>query len=404
MKCILHIGTEKTGTTLLQDWLYLNQEQLGKQGVYLSDSLGRTNNRLFPAYFQGHLDDWAMANRIKTVGDKEEFFNGFLDQLSDQIKAASQNHDVFVISSEHLHSRVRKRGEIEAIRDFLDENFDESSVVCYFRSQADMAVSLYSTALRVSATGTVDEYLDGNVIPENYYYNFKSIADNWSSVFGKNNCSFKIYDRNRFTDGDIRVDFIETVSATVDLSALDFTLDKSNQSLNRLSAIAFRKINEHVPHWNKKTDSADHLNNVLKQEFKNVESLRRGKISSSKEAEIFRSFTASNREFFRNYFPNEAHFTPPNDDETAQEVFTIEDVEGILSDVFATFLTFTSAESKARLLDGDSGYLRDISVKIAQGRELSLEDAYALMLLAQRARPSGQFIENKVKEYADRLK
>ena len=46
MKCILHIGTEKTGTTILQDWLYDNKVELSKVGVYLSDNLGKTNNIL----------------------------------------------------------------------------------------------------------------------------------------------------------------------------------------------------------------------------------------------------------------------------------------------------------------------------------------------------------------------
>ena len=35
MKCILHIGTEKTGTTLLQNWLYDNKEKLSQVGIYL---------------------------------------------------------------------------------------------------------------------------------------------------------------------------------------------------------------------------------------------------------------------------------------------------------------------------------------------------------------------------------
>ena len=74
MKCILHIGTEKTGTTILQDWLYDNQAELSKVGVCLSDNLGKTNNRLVPAYFLGHLDDWAMHNGISSDAEKRQYF------------------------------------------------------------------------------------------------------------------------------------------------------------------------------------------------------------------------------------------------------------------------------------------------------------------------------------------
>ena len=57
MKCLLHIGREKTATTLLQDWLYVNQEVYSRHKVYLSEMLENTNNLAFPSYFQNHLDD-----------------------------------------------------------------------------------------------------------------------------------------------------------------------------------------------------------------------------------------------------------------------------------------------------------------------------------------------------------
>ena len=77
MQCILHIGTEKTGTTLIQNWLYANQEALSEQGVFLSEQLGKTNNRLISAYFQPELDDWAKRNHIQNQAQKDAFFEGF---------------------------------------------------------------------------------------------------------------------------------------------------------------------------------------------------------------------------------------------------------------------------------------------------------------------------------------
>ena len=109
MKCILHIGTEKTATTTLQDWLYDNQAELSKGGVYLSDNLGKTNNRLFPVYFQDHLDDWAIENGIGSEGEKAQYFEGFIERLKSEIQTAKKTHNYFVITSEHLHSRVKKK-------------------------------------------------------------------------------------------------------------------------------------------------------------------------------------------------------------------------------------------------------------------------------------------------------
>lgn len=74
MKCILHIGTAKTGTTLLQNWIYDNKVEFSKSGIYISENLGKTNNRLIPAYFSSQLDDWAKRNSIKTLGEKKSIF------------------------------------------------------------------------------------------------------------------------------------------------------------------------------------------------------------------------------------------------------------------------------------------------------------------------------------------
>ena len=53
MKCILHIGTEKTGTTSIQDFLQINNKNLIRQNI---SSLNRghyiESNRLLVAAFQ----------------------------------------------------------------------------------------------------------------------------------------------------------------------------------------------------------------------------------------------------------------------------------------------------------------------------------------------------------------
>ena len=75
MKCILHIGTEKTGTTLLQEWLYHNITSLSKCGIYLSEIIGKPNNQLVPAYFSNRLYSWAKSKGISSLSEN---FSGCL--------------------------------------------------------------------------------------------------------------------------------------------------------------------------------------------------------------------------------------------------------------------------------------------------------------------------------------
>ena len=44
MHCFLHIGVEKTGTTSIQKFLYLNRALLNQNGYQLTDSLSKPNN------------------------------------------------------------------------------------------------------------------------------------------------------------------------------------------------------------------------------------------------------------------------------------------------------------------------------------------------------------------------
>ena len=84
MKCILHIGTEKTGTTLIQDCIYSNYNALSKQRVAVSNELDRPNNRKLVAYFQTTFDDYFKQNKIFTHLDKDRFFKDFIKKISNK--------------------------------------------------------------------------------------------------------------------------------------------------------------------------------------------------------------------------------------------------------------------------------------------------------------------------------
>ena len=84
MKCILHIGTEKTATSTIQQFLQLNRAELSGQGVSQSECLGkpcRIDDRLFSAYFSARFDDFHLQNGIRSKDDKERFFAGFWDRF-----------------------------------------------------------------------------------------------------------------------------------------------------------------------------------------------------------------------------------------------------------------------------------------------------------------------------------
>ena len=396
MKCILHIGTEKTATTTLQDWLYDNQAELSRLGVYLPDSLGKTNNRLLPVYFQGYLDDWAMRNGIKSDAEKRLYFEGFIEGFKSEIQTAKKTHNYFVITSEHLHSRVRKKDEIEQLYKFLSSMFDEVEVVCYFRDQFDVSVSLYSTALKVSSSASVESFVD-QAKPENYYYNYLQIADVWAGVFGKTYCNFRIYDRARFIGNDIRLDFLSVIDSGIDAAKLNMDKVASNESLSLLQAAAFRAINRNIPYWRNDKLGMNKDNGHAKNMLLNVESLKLGKVTSSESELIRKRFSETNTLFFEKYFTANDKF--PITQVESNGFLPFDDASSAVEDLVECALKI-NAKITYSLSEEQINSLIDIALRIFDQKSNSIEDALALMNIALSFRPHGPLIKNKVAQWS----
>ena len=397
MKCVLHIGTEKTGSTLLQDWLYQNQVNLSRQRIFLSDVLSINNNRRLVSFFQWELDDWTNRNGILTQKDKDLYFTTFLNDFAEEINAASDAHDLCIISSEHFHSRLRNYQEIEPLQKYLETVFDSVEIVCYFREQSQMARSLYSTALKGPYTTTLERFVHG-VNPDNYYYNHKLIADNWSRAFGKENTNFRIYDRKRFVDQDIRRDLLACLPVKVNTKELDFSTVTSNESLSRLEGELYRVTNKIVPFWKEGNEEVNSLNVQIKNRISSIDSLKQGDIVNSRKAVDPVLFKQANQEFFDAYFNGEYLFSTENDGidgEESDPVFTLEQLTEIIGDLFQSIIKDG--------LSGDADWLRDLALKYETQEELTLDEAAKIMTLAGKARPTGPFIRQKLVEYNEKL-
>jgi hypothetical protein len=308
MHLVLHIGTEKTGTTALQDWLYANRDALGGQRIYLSTSIGQNNNRDIVSFFRDDLDEWAKYKNIKTQEDKINYFLGFEEKFVQEVRLASARHDLMIITSEHFHSRLQARSEIARLWAFLTKIFESVRVCCYFREQSDMALSRYSTYLKGDHTLSLSDFLK-DVTPRSTYYNFDRIAGLWSQAFGKEACDFRIYDRSTLLEGDIRKDFISAINRQVDLSSFDMSIAARNASLCEEEATLYRLINERVPYWLESEADYEPYNRFLKNLISEVDSSQRRSLSSQIRENVGARFAESNRSFFAKYINAEQAFS-----------------------------------------------------------------------------------------------
>ena len=90
VRCILHIGTEKTGSTSLQTALSVNREHLSERGIFYSKAAGSLNSRALAAAFcQYSSDDYLARLGIEGAAQHDSWRNNLLDKIRGEVVCSS---------------------------------------------------------------------------------------------------------------------------------------------------------------------------------------------------------------------------------------------------------------------------------------------------------------------------
>lgn len=184
--CIVHIGTEKTGTSSIQLFLDRNRHAFAQEGV-VYPQLGKGGSQ-WELVAVAHSDPWKDVSLSRHLGingpkDLSIYKVQLIDELDNQFSAATHG-DKLIVSSEHFHSRLQNTKSIAGLRDFLDRWCASYEIVVYFRRQDRVAVSFNSTRVKSGATSP-NEGLPGTIDKVPRYYRYDKIFDDWARVFGR---------------------------------------------------------------------------------------------------------------------------------------------------------------------------------------------------------------------------
>jgi hypothetical protein len=209
MDLILHIGTEKAGSTSLQGWLDRNSDKLAQDGIVYSKSLLRPGNMGIYLYgLGGGSDDGFTVLGLTTDAEKrdavEKFRREFLEEVA---QARASGARLFVISDEHCHSRLKSPMTIQRVHDLLHPLFDTIAIWCFLRPQVDMCLSLVST-LAAGGIKVSRDLFQHFMQEQDYYFNYNKLLSNWAGIFGKERILPIPFKRNR----DTVQYFVETLS------------------------------------------------------------------------------------------------------------------------------------------------------------------------------------------------
>lgn len=312
-RCILHIGTEKTGTTSLQMFLGTNRDALLQRGFFVPASLSPhavvanheklTVLALDPAKLG---DDLRVRAGLKTIEDVKEWRLRVEENLSREIAALSpqpENFPTLLLSNEHCHSRLVTREEVHYLRQFLDRFADETRIIVYLRPQHEIAISLYDQALKVG-------YHDIDVLPDfighrsrwvgRRYFEYDKLLERWAGEFGRDKVTVRLYSKEHLEGNDVIQDFMSVINCNKDGLQIPAS---ENVSLSAECQTVLNAINRFVA-------SQTSLAVPLLRRHKLITALGAmssgsgNKVKREDAIRFFHAFDACNERVRKDYFPS----------------------------------------------------------------------------------------------------
>lgn len=234
MRLVLHIGTEKTGSTAIQQHLGLNAEQLAEVGIARCDTGGSGNQRALASAFMDddRADEYLRLHGYVDPGARAEWRDALLASLAAEVAAAREYADVFVISSEHFHSRLLSQASVSRLAAAITGEFTGCRVIAYLRRQDEMALSFYSQKLRagyVPPTILPMAGVAGKTLPP--YFDFESLLRRWAVAFGDDTVEPVVYPGGNAPSGDVVDDFFARLGVA-------FALERAPGAINPALSVA----------------------------------------------------------------------------------------------------------------------------------------------------------------------
>jgi hypothetical protein len=246
MKCFLHIGTEKTATTTIQNFFDANRKILLEQGYIYTKSAGITNHSdlAVAAYNSDTRDELTSQYGIYTSDEFEAFRLNTILSHKTKIHDIQNKNSTIIFSSEHFHSRLNSLDEIERLKTILYSiGVTRISVIVYLRRPADIANSMYSTAIKAGYV------MDSPPLPGSPYWdnvcNHKNTIQKFSTVFGMQSIIPRIFDKHSLVNECI-LDDILSVIGIAKSSQLENPVN-ANESLSSLGVEVLRRLNFLIP-------------------------------------------------------------------------------------------------------------------------------------------------------------
>lgn len=243
MTVYLHAGTTKTGTTTIQRFLADNRGWMAGQGFVVPEVAGAANHTKLAAYALAPDQQKPVRRELglNTPEEVEAFRAGFRGAFA---RAVGDRRRNYLFTNEHCSAVLHSVEELTVLRDLLASSGHEVRVLLYVREPAEYLASSYSTALKNGAHLPLKRPSPHALETK---YNYLSICRRWSQVFGRENLTVRLFERQSLLEGNILLDFLQALGIDPQQApAAARAPQTANRSLDYLVAGFLQEFNEHL--------------------------------------------------------------------------------------------------------------------------------------------------------------
>lgn len=307
MKLILHIGTPKTASTLIQNSLENNPEWLAENGAAYGKVLAPDANHITLFFACANaVHDFARDYGLHSMEDLAEFRQKVSDRIAWHKDQLADTVDTMIMSSENLTGNMHRPGEIARLRSLLEPHFDDIKIVIYVRRQDDAILSMYGEYMRRGFSDDLfRDFVDvclGPDSPTPYLY-YRRVLSRWVKVWGTENIIVRRFSSVDFIDGDILADFLGIVMNTwePDLDGFKVSQD-DNRGLSAPMLEWLRRLHPHIPFM--KDDQPNPQRTLLTPLISKMPTQPRPVMAAGTAQHIMRHFAPANAWLKETFFPD----------------------------------------------------------------------------------------------------
>jgi hypothetical protein len=393
---ILHIGTEKTGTTTIQNFLSLNREEFFVQGYDMPVFNNDIAQFWLPliCYEANRVDDMVLAYGLANQSDRRDYVERTRHAF-DAAVSGSTCHS-FIFSSEFLSSRLTRDLDLHRLRELLQPHFEDITILVYLREPLAAALSSFSTLIKGGSSSLT---FRPPASAMRSLCDHQDLISRWEKVFpGK--VKPRLFQSGDFEGGTLLSDFCAAMDLDPEISSTWPTPSSKNESLSWFAMKVMAKLNNSFPRFLSDGSLNKQRGNIL-HFIKDLASDMPKYMPTEEMASDYANHFKDSNEWVRSrFFPNRSRLwdqMPQTRPSGRDDYFSTE-----LSDTESALIKMVAAMWSSREYPIPNRYvdkLRDIAMQIEKKEALGLNEAVAILEVARHARPSGGMILQKLREF-----